>query len=137
MPRISSALIDISDIFLLVDKIMPKSVGQGVAANWESINVYVGIHGLAQSRGLYIAPNGSRFLVRPGSFTDPCRDHESRRLCNRKRRQRFYRHLSSQPHVKCVQDLGRPFKRDSEIVIAFIAGDLRLVHTQTSREVAL
>jgi hypothetical protein len=54
-----------------------------------------------------------------------------------KRRQRFDRHLGPQPHVERVQDLGRTLERDAEIFVSLIARDLRLVLTQTSRELTL
>jgi len=45
--------------------------------------------------------------------------------------------LGSQPHVERVQDLGRTLERDAEIFVSLIARNLRLVHAQTSRELAL
>jgi DNA-binding transcriptional regulator GbsR (MarR family) len=39
--------------------------------------------------------------------------------------------------VERVQDLGRTLERGAEIFVSLIARDLRLVHTQTSRELAL
>jgi hypothetical protein len=46
-------------------------------------------------------------------------------------------HLGSQPHVERIQDLGRTLERDAEIFVSLIARNLRLVHAQTSRELAL
>lgn len=61
----------------------------------------------------------------------------SRRLRDGRGRQRFDRHLGPQPHVERVQDFDRALECDAEILVSLIARNLRLVHTQTSRELAL
>jgi hypothetical protein len=45
--------------------------------------------------------------------------------------------LGPQPHVERVQDRDRTLERDAEIFVSLIARNLRLVHTQPSRELAL
>jgi hypothetical protein len=43
-------------------------------------------------------------------------------------------HLGPQPHVERVQDLAGTLECDAEIFVSLIARDLRLLHTQPSRE---
>ena len=49
----------------------------------------------------------------------------------------FYFHFGMEPHVERVQDFDRSFQRYTEIFVAFVAGNLRLVYFKSSSEISL